>query len=116
LVVLDSTPNPKLAELVKAFERCGGETYLGTAAWAHLESLAGGTMAQFLEKYVRGPLDQLLRHPPGQLPELRARAQGTNIQLALGSEKLTIARRSTAEVDEQSIDPMPDDTIDETAG
>lgn len=116
LVVLDSTPNPKLNELVKAFDRCGGETYLGSAAWAHLESLAGGTMAQFLEKYVRGPLDQLLRNPPDELPELRARARGTTIQLALGSEKLTIARRPTAELEESSSDQMPDDTIDEMAG
>jgi len=116
LIVLDSTPNPKLRELVRAFERCAGETYIGSAAWAHLESLAGGTMARFLEKYVRGPLDQLLSRAGDQLPEFRVREEGGTIKLALGPEELTIARRESAESEETSGDEMPDDAADEIAG
>ncbi len=116
LIVLDSTPNPKLRELVKAFERNGGETHIGIAAWAHLESLAGDTMATFLEKYVRGPLDQLLAQSGNQLPEFGARAEGNAIRLTLGTEELTIARRTPAEADEAAGDEMPDDVADELPG
>ena len=45
LVVLDPTPNEKLEALKKAFQREGGEVYIGKAAWDHLEQQAGSTMA-----------------------------------------------------------------------
>jgi hypothetical protein len=53
LVVFDSTPNPKLAELEDAFKAARGTTHAGAAAWSHLEGLAGPSMATFLERYLR---------------------------------------------------------------
>ena len=53
LVVLDSTDNPKLAELSAAFSDAGGDAYIGDAAWRMLESEAGPVMGVFLERYVR---------------------------------------------------------------
>ena len=50
LIVLDATPNPKLQQLEQTFLVHGGETYTGADAWAHLDSVAGPTMALFLEK------------------------------------------------------------------
>jgi hypothetical protein len=73
LLVLDGTPNPKLAELQAAFRSQNGEAYIGESAWLHLENLAGPTMSRFLENYVRRPIDELVRHVPEVLPELAAK-------------------------------------------
>lgn len=59
LIVLDPTPNDKLNQLVEKFRDAGGVSYLGEAAWAHLESKAGPTMSTFLEQYVRRPLAKI---------------------------------------------------------
>jgi hypothetical protein len=116
LVVLDSTPNPKLNELVRAFERQGGETYLGGAAWGHLESLAGNTMSRFLEKYVRSPLDRLLAHADDPLPNFGARNDEHCIMLTLGTDELVIERRAPTALDEPEGDELPDDVADELPG
>ena len=72
LVVLDDTENPKLVELVRAFETAGGKAFLGDAAWVMLEEESGPVMSLFLTRYVRRPLDALLRHAPARLPDLSA--------------------------------------------
>ncbi len=51
LVCLDGTTNPKLRQLVAAFKREGGKSFVGEAAWKHLDDLAGATMAKFLNQY-----------------------------------------------------------------
>ena len=111
LVVLDGTHNRKLDELVKAFETAGGVTYIGSAAWAHLESLAGTTMAQFLEHYVRVPLADLLANaPPRLVPPLSAEDCGSEIILRIAGEELRIRRA------EEPTDATGDDLPDDAAG
>jgi len=56
LLVLDPTPSTRLQDLQSAFERSGGQAYIGNEAWSHLEEEAGPTMATFIEKYVRRPI------------------------------------------------------------
>ncbi len=63
LVVLDSTPNPKLSELERAFLGQGGDIYKGAAAWRHLDELAGPTMSLFLREVCSGP--DRSTHPRG---------------------------------------------------
>lgn len=116
LIVLDSTPNSKLSELVAAFERHDGENYLGDAAWRHLESLAGANMALFLEKYVRMPLDELLKDATVDLPDFAARAEAEHMTLILGEEELVIDRRFPALPDEGPDDELPDEVADELPG
>jgi hypothetical protein len=60
LIVLDPTPSSKLVQLTTAFRKAEGEVYAGDAAWAHLEEAAGPSMAVFLEKYVRAPIQAML--------------------------------------------------------
>ena len=112
LVVLDSTPNDKLAQLEKAFNAQGGEVYIGEYAWNHLEKVAGQTMAKFLEQYVREPLKQLLDEVRKELPRLVAEMKGQNIKVSIGTETLTIQRtpRIKAASDD---DEMPDDVTDQ---
>jgi hypothetical protein len=62
LVVLDPTPSPRLDELIAAFATHHGRHFVGRDAWAHMESKAGGTMAVFLERYIRPPLTEMATH------------------------------------------------------
>ena len=115
LVVLDDTTNPKLAELVRAFEVSGGKAYLGQAAWEMLEDESGPVMSQFLTRYVRRPLDALIRHAPTRLPDLSARDTGASVVLEVGGESLVVERDATAPPRVQH-GSMPDDADDVLPG
>lgn len=104
LVVLDPTPNPKLTEIAAAFRDAGGETYVGDWAWAHLEALAGETMATFLKKYVHDPIDSLLREAPDNLPDMLLQMRNNNIVITLGAEELRVKRSP-----EQDVSGEPED-------
>ena len=103
LVILDPTPNPKMAALKAVFEANGGHAYIGDEAWAHLESEAGAVMAQFIEKYVRSPVTDISRFEKQvngdpvkkriQLLDLSARASVGEIRITLGSYERIITRR-----------------------
>lgn len=105
LIVLDPTPSPKLDELRAVFLNAGGEAHVGQDAWAHLEDLAGATMARFLERYVHNPLQVLLAEEPTQLPDLRLAMGDEHLTVCVGDEEFSIARVRTGE-DE---DPTPSD-------
>lgn len=109
LVVLDSTPNPKLTELTNAFLAQDGEVYIGSDAWAHLDQLAGDTMAHFLEKYVRAPIDHLINDAPLRIPDLRARLGDEEMLIAVGNQELVI-NRGNVDADDSARDQTPDDS------
>jgi hypothetical protein len=111
LVVLDPTKNPKLTELTAKFEAQKGEVYIGDAAWKHLEEKAGATMAKFLDKYVRVPLQSLLKEAPDKLPDLLVQAANGSITFTVGEEKLTVRRRPSAEL-ATGEDELPEDSTD----
>lgn len=114
LVVLDPTPNPRLAELQTVFRECGGEAYVGDAAWDHLESEAGDLMGRFLDRYVRRPIQSLLAAAPVALPPLTASDEGDSIHLRLGGHVIRITRsHNTVNSDD---DEMPDDVHDQVPG
>lgn len=94
LVVLDPTRNDKLDELQVAFQSCGGEVYSGSAAWAHLDSLAGPTMARFLERYVHEPIAALLQAgPDGQeLPSITLQMNADELVITVGEEQSVTPR------------------------
>lgn len=111
LVVLDPTANPKLTELVDAFNKVGGQTYVGDSAWQHLEAQAGPVMSVFLEQYVRQPLTSLLNEVPKTLPPMTVRlADGGTVEFEVGSDKLHIERSSDLVESEQ--EDLPDDISD----
>lgn len=107
LVCMDSTPNPKLDALVRAFQAQSGEVFVGDAAWAHLEQAAGTTMSIFLEKYVRTPIQDLLTHAKAELPELTAKWSERSIDIGVAGETLKIARHPGPVEDD--ADAMPED-------
>ncbi len=92
LVVLDATPNPKLFELETAFLERNGEVYKGESAWQHLDKAAGPIMGIFLEKYVRGPLDALLRGAPSRLSDLTLSEGEGGITVRVGRDSFVVAR------------------------
>jgi hypothetical protein len=99
LIVLDPTPNEKLDELVRAFKSNHGDAYLGDKAWAHLESAAGDTMARFLERYVREPIQRVLEGAPSdaeELPDLHLSMGRETFTATIGTDVLVIARTPEA--------------------
>ena len=113
LMVLDPTTNTKLSELSEVFISSGGESFIGQAAWDHLESIAGTTMARFLEIYVHQPLQELLKEASQELPNLTLRMEHDRIVMEIGNEYLTIERSKNQEVVVE-YDEIPED-IDEDA-
>jgi hypothetical protein len=83
LIVLDPTPNEKLDSLGRSFVRAGGDVYLGNDAWEHLEAAAGSTMAVFMERYVRWPIQNVLTTSPRDADEL------PDLHLSMSSEAIT---------------------------
>ena len=77
-----------------------------------MEEAAGKTMANFLEKYVRAPLRDLLKEVPDQLPKLSAEMHGQDIRLTVGDETLMIERAPKAEAASDE-DVMPEDVTDQ---
>jgi hypothetical protein len=98
-----------------AFRKQGGEVYIGEEAWTHLESLAGDTMAKFIERYVRGPIQMLLAEGEQPMLDLRAVSEGNFIDIALGNECLHILR-SAPEPTDDLADAMPSDAADGIPG
>lgn len=59
LLVLDPTPSPRLSELAREYETCGGCAYIGDQAWEHLEEKAGENLSNFIERYIKKPIDEV---------------------------------------------------------
>lgn len=114
LVVLDPTKNDKLDSLSKAFLQLGGEVYIGDDAWQHLEEQAGPIMSQFIERYVRLPMQTIIEEAPKptELPDFLARIQDSQIVLKVGNEELWIQRSEMAELRTEE-DPLPEGIEDE---
>jgi hypothetical protein len=121
LIVLDPRRNAKLDELEQAFLANGGEAHIEDA-WPFLDSLAGATMAKFLERYVHEPIRRLLAEVPGsetpeemKLPELTLSMTGTRFTLSVDGEALEIGRVHPGSSSAQS-DALPDDIDSQTPG
>ena len=95
LVVLDPTDNPKLVELVRAFEAAKGKAYLGDAAWEHLKATTTPEMAIFLENYIHNPLDSVVGslQDDEPLPELRLSERRSSVRFQVGDDSWQVERR-----------------------
>ena len=92
LIVFDPTVNPKLTELVAAFESAHGETYIGDAAWEHLERAAGPILTVFIEKYVKAPVVHILDAQADQLPDIAFRMTEDSFVVTIGDETTVYTR------------------------
>jgi len=99
LLVFDGTPNEKLTSLRRAFEVNGGEAHIGTEAWEHLDAVAGPTMATFIERYVREPIQAILTEASddGQLPEITLTLTKEALAVAVGGQTWEVRREVRAE-------------------
>jgi hypothetical protein len=118
LVVLDPTPNPKLAELRAAFLAAGGAAHIGETAWAYLRSLAGPTMSRFLGQYVHVPLAAVLAETPAtaeELPQLVLKMEREEFTAIIAGESLVV-RRTPRPEEASEPDVMPEDADEEVPG
>lgn len=115
LVVLDPTENNKLTGLQDAYRREGGHAFIGDDAWRHLEDQAGRTMASFIERYVREPVERVSSfenalHGDASrrslvLHNLTARLEGADLCIQLGHHERRIQRHEDPSLaDEDSED------------
>lgn len=114
LIVLDATPNPKLTQLEAAFMAQQGEVYKGEGAWRHLEQMAGPTMALFLEKYVRVPIQALLNEVTETLPDFSATMRDGNIILSIDGDSILIKRSPDEPGD--AAEELPEDAGEQIPG
>ena len=118
LVVLDPTPNDKLAELNVKFLDEGGQVHIGDDAWTYLHTLAGRTMTIFLEHYVHVPLQAVLAEIPStpeKLPELLLKMERERFTASLQGETYSVRR--AVQVEEGSApDALPEDVDEEIPG
>lgn len=98
IVILDPTPNPKLDELVRVFKAAGGDSYVGEHAWHHLEEAAGKTMAGFIDKYVKAPMQQTLSATPKEMPTITFSMTDDSFSLKVGDDKAKYKRSSDDKV------------------
>lgn len=119
LVVFDETPNPKLEELSNKFVAEGGESYVGSEAWTHLEEQAGDVMSRFIEEYVRAPIAELLEEASEDLPPITFSFSDGKLIVETAGDRLEIDRVSSDDplaaelVDDE--DDLPDDVDEQTA-
>ncbi len=93
LVVLDPTPSPRLTELIAKYAANEGRHLVGADARAHMDSKADGTMAVFLERYIRPPLTEMATHEDTG-PEPIQLSWSPDEMLILGNnENIRIPRR-----------------------
>ena len=106
----DPTKNPKLDELRKAFLAQGGEVYIGTEAWKHLEGTAGPTMGRFLKKYVHAPIAALLDELPDQMPEIILAMTDDLLTVSVDGDEFSMTRVAPRPSEVEDIeDEMPED-------
>jgi len=118
LVVLDPTPNPKLAELRKKFLSEQGEVYIGPDAWKHFDELAGKTMSQFLERYVHEPIEALLKEVPDvpeQLPQITFTMKSGELLVKVAGDTLRL-KRTPLEEEAADADELPEDVDEQVPG
>ncbi len=115
LVCMDSTPNPKLDALANAFKECRGRVFIGQDAWNHLDEVAGPTMARFIDRYVKRPIEDMLSQATKYPPALSAEWSEECVTLRVGESLLQIDRYNAAPSDVED-DEMPDDIADDVAG
>lgn len=102
LLVLDPTMNHRLDDLKRAYTENGGHAFIGQEAWDHIEAEAGEVMSQFIEKYVRRPIEHIssfesnentkIRYAHDQLLSLSVSHTNGVLSIGLGEHTKKIIR------------------------
>lgn len=71
LIVLDPTSSSRLTELINVFIKNGGQVYIGDKAWEHLEQKAGKIMSQFIDNYIKPPLETINNFDTSKLDSIK---------------------------------------------
>lgn len=62
LVVFDENESTLLSKLKQQYVECGGQCFIGKAAWNMLKERAGHEMGIFINKYIYPPLSVIEKH------------------------------------------------------
>ena len=72
-------------------------------------------MSLFLDNYIRGPIDRLVKETPPRLPKFVSTMSDDSISITVGDETVRIVRRES-EIGEEQDDETPDDIGDTIPG
>ena len=92
LIVLDPTESPRLTELAQAFRDNEGQVFIGEAAWNHLEEKAGDIMSQFIDSYIKPPLETINAFDTSNLTELTLTWDNQQITIVGGGNQYLLER------------------------
>jgi hypothetical protein len=107
LLVLDPTPSHRLYDLEAEFRRVGGLAYTGGEAWDHLEERSGPTMATFIEKYVRRPIDAMTEFSGDLLDiSVSTAADRRSFSVQVGEDSWSIERTEDEALAENGETPL----------
>lgn len=87
LMVLDPTPSHRLTDLAQEFRKYEGRALIGDDAWKHIEEEGGGTMATFIEKYVRRPIQEIDDQADALLGLSISSPDGTKFDVVIRNER-----------------------------
>jgi hypothetical protein len=74
-------------------------------------------MARFLDKYIRGPINDLIAEASADLPDFSAQMRGDRLELRIDGETLLIQRGGAPVLqDDGNGDPTPEDAAEQTPG
>lgn len=104
LLVLDPTPSNRLTELTQAFQSTGGEVYTGEEAWKHIDERSGPVMSQFVERYIRPPIEAVDDMRDGDLIPIELTWDATEIQIRSGSTCYRLERTGNVVCEDEEGD------------
>ncbi|MBT1017724.1 hypothetical protein KJY77_01015 [Canibacter sp. lx-72] len=107
LVVLNSTDNPKLREIVAKYQTAGGQAYTGEDAWQHLRDEAGAEMGVSLKKYVELPLKTMVQQENSRtvLLPLGLSQEPFGISIDVGGSSMRISHGDFAPLEDEADIP-----------
>lgn len=95
LLVLDPTPSARLVDLSNAFASHGGTAWIGEKAWSHLEEKAGPVMSQFIDRYIKPPLERVASYDDSRLLDISLSWSDGQTVVAEASSDYPIKRTDT---------------------
>ncbi len=97
LLVIDPTPSNRLEELGRAFLGAGGMCFTGQEAWTHMAEAAGDVISEFIDKYIKPPLQAFEDGFPA-LPSPVTLTWGTDeVKIAIAGNGYIVPRSAVAE-------------------
>jgi hypothetical protein len=104
LLVLDPTPSNRLEELERAFLSANGKCFSRQEAWGHMEEAAGDVISQFIDKYIKPPLEAVENGFPARPCPVTLAWEGSQVRITIAENEYVIPRSSVLEGEDEDTE------------